>query len=620
MGLTNEKLLKYHPCFKFDEEILNKLKNFQIKNSKDKKERTKFKKLCFKIKKLFKPCISNDTILLFYENPEEFFNSYENLIEKTSFYDDSGNSIFVHYFYALYDLYKEKNEINSDNIYEKNFNNFFTKEAKFLSMQDLALETPLHKLAKFIDKKFFFYICKKLKDINVLSEELLLINNIDEKSCFYYVLQEIKENKNKIIQKDFEIYKEFFNYYPDLIKSLSLEEKKLFILFSSLITFDEQKLINVDFNNAIEAIYNLIKINSDILNIFQFLYYPEESGINYLNSLYQICTETVDFDKLFQLILDLSNIGPKNKNEIFEKLCISDHISYVLGKMNSSKTRGNKEINYGMKLLNQIMPILIKGESNENIMNIISVRKKLYKNNNMNFNNKGIFKYLIYNQNLTFEQKCDIIKTIKEKFGNYLDDIFDKDFFYLYQLFDAIDKNEINEMNISDKFKENIFVQKIFVDFYIIGDLYREVYNALKQDKEININKYISLLNGFISNNYQELFDKYRLRYNMRKNKIQIIMKLIISFENKTYSNNTEVEYISKNFGHKSKKNYYYLENLYRKFMLGNPRLVEILLDNFDINDIRKMKDFIHAFFSFNYDFEKILNINNEKIIESLNK
>ena len=53
--------------------------------------------------------------------------------------------------------------------------------------------------------------------------------------------------------------------------------------------------------------------------------------------------------------------------------------------------------------------------------------------------------------------------------------------------------------------------------------------------------------------------------------------------------------------------------------MLGNPRLVEILLDNFDINDIRKMKDFIHAFFSFNYDFEKILNINNEKIIESLN-
>ena len=620
MGLTNEKLLKYHPCFKFDEEILNKLKNFQIKNSKDKKERTKFKKLCFKIKKLFKPCISNDTILLFYENPEEFFNSYENLIEKTSFYDDSGNSIFVHYFYALYDLYKEKNEINSDNIYEKNFNNFFTKEAKFLSIQDLALETPLHKLAKFIDKKFFFYICKKLKDINVLSEELLLINNIDEKSCFYYVLQEIKENKNKIIQKDFEIYKEFFNYYPDLIKSLSLEEKKLFILFSSLITFDEQKLINVDFNNAIEAIYNLIKINSDILNIFQFLYYPEESGINYLNSLYQICTETVDFDKLFQLILDLSNIGPKNKNEIIEKLCISDHISYVLGKMNSSKTRGNKEINYGMKLLNQIMPILIKGESNENIMNIISVRKKLYKNNNMNFNNKGIFKYLIYNQNLTFEQKCDIIKTIKEKFGNYLDDIFDKDFFYLYQLFDAIDKNEINEMNISDKFKENIFVQKIFVDFYIIGDLYREVYNALKQDKEININEYISLLNGFISNNYQELFDKYRLRYNMRKNKIQIIMKLIISFHNQNYSNNTEVEYISKNFGHKSKKNYYYLENLYRKFMLGDPRLVEILLDNFDINDIRKMKDFIHAFFSFNYDFEKILNINNEKIIESLNK
>ena len=157
MGLINERLSKLQSCFKFDVEILNKLKNFEIKNFKDKKERKKLRKILFKIKKLFKPCISNDTILLFYQNPNEFFNSYEQILEKTSFYDDSGNSIFIHYFYVLYDLYK-KNEINSDNIYETNFNNFFTKEAKYLSMQDFALETPLHKLAKFIDKKFFFFI------------------------------------------------------------------------------------------------------------------------------------------------------------------------------------------------------------------------------------------------------------------------------------------------------------------------------------------------------------------------------------------------------------------------------------------------------------------------------
>ena len=168
-------------------------------------------------------------------------------------------------------------------------------------MQDFALETPLHKLAKFIDKKFFFFICKKLKEINVLSEELLLINNMDERSCFSYILQEVKDNKNKIIQTDFELYKEFFNYYPNLIKSISKEEQKLLVIFSSLITFDDQKFGKVNFNEAIQAIYNLIEKNSDILNIFQFLYYPTSSGMNYLNSLYHLCKECTDFDKLFQL-------------------------------------------------------------------------------------------------------------------------------------------------------------------------------------------------------------------------------------------------------------------------------------------------------------------------------
>ena len=596
MGLINERLSKLQSCFKFDEEILNKLKNCEIKNFKDKKERKKLRRVLFKIKKLFKPCISNDTILLFYQNPNEFFNSYEQILEKTSFYDDSGNSIFIHYFYVLYDLYKT-NEINSDNIYEQNFNNFFTKEAKYLSMQDFALETPLHKLAKFIDKKFFFFICKKLKDINVLSEELLLINNIDEKSCLYYIFQEVKEHKNKIIQKDFELYKEFFNYFPNLIKIFSLEEKKLFIIFSSLITFHEQKLSNVNFNDAIKTIYNLIGTKSDILNIFQFLYYPSSSGINYLNSLYHLCKETSDFDKLFQLMLDLSNIK-ENNNKSFSKLCLSNHISYVVGKMNSTKARGDKEINYGMKLINQIIPLLIKDESNENIMNIISVRKKIYKNKDMLLNNnRGIFKYLIDNSNLSFEQRSDIITNIKTKFGNYFDEYFDKDFFYLYQLFDAINKNEVNEINISDKFKENLFVQKIFVDFYYIGDLYREVYQTLKKYEGMDMNKYISLLNEFIISNYQDIFDKYRLRYNIQKKNIQIIMSLIIAFEKQNYSNNIEVEYISKNFGIDTKKNKEYLLKLYKNFMTSEPNLTTILLNDFDSTNPRKRDEFSFAFF-----------------------
>ena len=72
--------------------------------------------------------------------------------------------------------------------------------------------------------------------------------------------------------------------------------------------------------------------------------------MNYLNSLYHLCKECTDFDKLFQLILDLSNIKMIN-DESYSKLCLSDHISYVLGKMNSNKAKGNNEINYGIKLI-----------------------------------------------------------------------------------------------------------------------------------------------------------------------------------------------------------------------------------------------------------------------------
>ena len=625
MGSINERLIKLQSCYKYDEEILNKLKNFEIKNLKDIKQRKKLRKILFKIRKLFKPCISNDTIISFYENPEEFFNSYEELIEKTSFYDELGNSIFIHYFYILYDLYK-KNEINSDNIYQKNFNNFFTKEAKYLSMQDFALETPLHKLAKFIDKKFFFFICKKLKEINVLSEDLLLINNMDERSCFSYILQEVKDNKNKIIQTDFELYKEFFNYYPNLIKSISKEEQKLLVIFSSLITFDDQKFGKVNFNDAIQAIYNLIEKNSDILNIFQFLYYPTSSGMNYLNSLYHLCKECTDFDKLFQLILDLSNIKMIN-DESYSKLCLSNHISYVLGKMNSTKAKGNNEINYGMRLINQIIPTLIKDESNENVMNIIFVRKKNLKDKNMLLNkNRGIFKYLTDNSNLTFEQKSDIINNIKAKFGNYFDEYFDKDFWYLYQLLDAINKNEINDSNISDKFNKNIFVQKIFVDFYFIGDLYREVYQALKKYEEIDINKYILLLSEYIINNCQNIFDNYRLRYNLQKKYVQIIMNLIISYEKQNYSNNIEDEYISKNFFNikikNQNQNRLYLLSLYQEFMISKSELTMILLKNYDKDDIsdknygRKKAEFYYAFFSFNYDYETVFN--DPKIIENI--
>ena len=306
MGLTNENLSTIPNCYKYNIQILNIINSYKIKKIENKpKQKKEIRKILSKIKKYALPPFSNDIIQLFYENPKDFFSSYEKLIEHTSFYDDCGNSIFVHYFYVLSDSYNNKSIKITDDIYEKNFQNFFKKEAKYLSIQDFSLETPLHKLAKLRDKQVFLKICEKLKDINVLNEELLSINNLNKESCFDYILQEVKINKNKIIENNFELYHNFFNYFPNLIKSLSLEDQKLIITFSCLITFTEKKLDEINFDDAIKSMINLKEKNSDILNIFEFLYYPNSSGINYLNYLFHSCKNSLDFDKLFQFVFEI---------------------------------------------------------------------------------------------------------------------------------------------------------------------------------------------------------------------------------------------------------------------------------------------------------------------------
>ena len=616
MGLTNEKIPKLKNCFKFNEPILNILENYKnIPEYKPHKCITyrKFSNFLFKLKKYEKPPISNDLINLFYENPNEFFASYEQSLDNTSFYDDSGISIFAHYFHILYDSYQKNGGQNNDNIYENNFNAFFQKEQKFLGIQDYALETPLHKLAKFRNKKFFFHICKKLKEIDVLKEELLLINNINDESCLTYILQDIKYNKYKIIQKNLGLYQEFFNYFSNKESLLSLEEKKFMLIFSCLITFDRQKFNEVNFNDAIQSIYNLKEKNSDILNIFEFLYYPYQSGLNYLNCLFHICKSSQDFDKLYQLILDISKI--EINFESTEYLCIPQHISYVLLKMNSKKSKGELEIYYGKKLLNQVLPLLIKNKSEISLINIITVRNKIYRSFGMQFNFKGICHSLVNNPNISFDQKFEMLSAIEDKLGKtfeFIMDKIDKDFLYLYRLIDAVNKNEINEGNINAKFKENIFAQKIFADFYYIGSLYRKMYKTWKLFPHININEYITSVCQFINNNFFEIFGVYKTRYNISREKIKRISELIIAFEKQNYNKNIETEELSKNFKIVKNKDTI-IKKLYIQIMLTKPKYINNLLlmiqfEEEKVEDFACIQYFIQGFFSFKFEYETMFN------------
>ena len=546
-------------------------------------------------------------ILLFHNNPKYFFDSYNRILELSSPYDDTGNSIFIHYFYVLYDLYKNKSDKIADNIYEKNFNYFFQNKAKYLSVQDYSLETSLHKLAKFRDKKFFLKICEKLKAINILDEELLLIKDLNEKSCFDYILEEINVNKNKIIANSFEQFQQFFNYFPKLIKSLSLENQKLIMSYSCKITFTEKKLNEINFNETIKSLYDLKEKCDDTINIFQFLYYPNDSGINYLNYLFHICNDIPDYDKLIQLILDLLLIEVNDK--YFKKFCLSEHISYVLRNMNSKKHKGEIEINYGIQLINQIIPILIKDESKKNAIKIILLTKKINKVKSIKNNNRGICNSLISNSNLLFEQKYKIFQLLEKILGHYFNDIVNIHFLCIYTFFNDYHNNKINEENINTIIKDNIFVQRIFDDCYFIEEVYKRVFYISKNCKQITINEYISELNEFINNNKLDIFDEYKINYNLPKERIEIIIKFILAYMKQKYSNIIEENV-------KESRRSFKCDALFKKFMKSKPKFITIFLQTYE-NEYNKY-DFLTTFFSFSYDYEIIFK--DEKIINYFKK
>ena len=188
--------------YRFNEEIQKFL------NKINKKPLTK-RKIYKKIKKLKKQPIPNDAIQLFYNEPKNFFENHKTLLENTSYYDENDNSIFVHYFYILHNIFK-KNNFSNSKMYLTNFNSFFIYHKKYLSIQDASLETPFHKIAKLRNKNFFIMYYNKLKTIDVVNEEILFTKNLSEISCFDLVLQEVKQNRTKIIKNNFDLYNNFF--------------------------------------------------------------------------------------------------------------------------------------------------------------------------------------------------------------------------------------------------------------------------------------------------------------------------------------------------------------------------------------------------------------------------
>ena len=610
--ITKEELENLRLRFKFNDSIL------EILNKKYKKPLT-YRKTYKKIKKLEKPSISNEIIQSFYSDPKYFFGNQITLLNKTSYFDECGNSIFAHYFFVLYEIFIGKNNANPNNeIYISNFLSFFKAHEKYITIQDLSLDTPFHKIAKLRNKLFFIKYYNLLKDINIIDEKILSIKNINDESCFDLIINEIEINDNKFTKNDYELYKGFLNSNKTYIESLPSKKQLNLKLFSLSINFHKKLYKDITFKEIYIGLNTLLKNEKEKIINYDYFF---NKDINILNCLYHYCKTEDDFNKLFKYIIELSDpildklnkskeTVKKKKKEISLRKFIYIHIGYVLRKMNKKDNTGI----YGIKLINEIIPKLL----NDCPFDVFKDKEIKIKSKKLKFKKYSLGINVAKNANLNFEEKCEILNLLEDKLKEHFLEDTDEDIIYLYRLFKLYDKKVnnkkvLNETSITIYFKKNKYVRKIFSDFFFIGKLYRTIYFLCKKYDNINLGNYIKELNKFLMKKI-EIFYQYKASYSMNDKHILTIINIIILFEKINYCNKIEENLLPKKIvllNNQSKAKY---EKLCKKFILSFPKLTlyymkDIISISQNSSKNAKMilySNFLDVFFSFKYDFEKL--------------
>ena len=541
--------------------------------------------------------ISYSVIKTFYEQPEKFFDEYHSILENSTFFDYAGNSIFCHLFYVLYVDYKTRNHIevlneNEKNlnfqIYESKFESFLKEYEKYFLLQDVVLDTPLHKIAKRKDKGFFIELFQKLNKINLISNELLLINNLSNESICTYIINEIKYNPSKI--KNEEFYYNFINEHLSMNESLSKEDQQIIKNFSSKIIFELKQYKEENFNEIFNNLNDFINNNIKTPNLFEYIYFPFTSNINYLNCVFLICSNDEDYNKLFNLVSLLSQ-----KKEIINKICISelcivDHIKYVIRKMDLYNRKSEKVYNYGVKLIKEILSNIMKSKDDKGIKKLIG--RKRFK--------KGLISNIIYNQSLSFDKKIELFDLLNEITKGISNNYIDKKTYKLYRFFKLCEKTQITKSNINNLIADNEFINKILkMNKYLEPLLIIDIYGRNKDcnyESDTYISEKIKTFIEFLNKNYYNLF-KYA--YNLSDEKVGKILNAIFVYDKKY---NYEIESYMDNLN----KN---LKNLVQSFILSDKNVLEYYLNEWLKNG---NPNFIKYLFSSEYDFSHFLDFNNQ--------
>ena len=494
--------------------------------------------------------IPNNVIKLFYNQPDQFFSKYPHLLENTTYIDDTGNSIFAHYFYILYEKYKGKNATINFEIYESNFNSFFKENEKYFLVQDINLDTPFHKLAKFRNKGFFIDIYNKLKKIDLINNELLLTSNIVDETIFSYIFNEIKYKSNKL--SNYEFYYQFINDNKSIVDTLPDDEKIIIDNFKNKVTFDikpyKKENFNEIYNNINDFIKNKIK-NGD--NIFSYIYLFD-CDFSYLNCLFEACSKKEDYDKLFDLVSLLSTKKEMKGQECISNKCIVNHIGYVLRKLNRYRSKSQFVNDYAYKLINQIFS---KIENKESFL-IHGERFRF-----------GLLANIEMNHNLNMEQKAKLFDEFSKITKGKSDSNINSYISQYYKIYKALRKNNLDNLgNNKSKFlQDTAFILKL-------------IRTKIESCNETDPKKLANHIKEFLDNNHYNI---WKYRFDFSNETMENIYLLLASSELKGISHSFENDIPDDHF---SKKIEDWTDKKYKEFLTQDTIIDKYLNDYLENN------------------------------------
>ena len=593
---TSEFFEKY---LKFENDANKEMKSL-IKNDMKLKDYIQvFKKLKL-IRK--KKSIPYSVIKTFYEQPEKFFGDYHKILENSTFFDSVGNSIFYHFFYVLYVDYKRRNNIGMLNeneknlnfqIYESKFELFLKEYEKYFLLQDVVLDTPLHKIAKIKEKGFFIELYQKLKKINLISNELLLTNNLCNETICIYILNEIKYNTSKI--KNEEFYYNFINENQSKYESFSKEDQKILKNFSSKIIFEIKQYKEENFSEIFNNLNYFVNNNLKSPNLFENIYYSNTSNINYLNCLFSICSKDEDYDKLFNLVFLLSDKIEIVNNICLTELCLIDHIEYVIRKMGLYNRKLEQEYKYGIKLMEEILYKIM-------INKLTKIIKKMLRPKRFKI---GLSNNIVYNQNISFDKKIKLFDLLdRATEGVSKKCIVEKNTDSLYKfcnLFeeDMTEMKEITKYYIIELKEQYNFIEQVLTMDHSLVDLIIIDINSRNKDGIQEFNEYIirkiEIMIEFLNKNS---YNSFKYLYNLSDEKLKKILYIMLVYNKDNY-----FPLSSLNFNNELVKNY----------ILSNKTILEYYL--IEMMKINHCSFFEYLFLS-EFDLSHIFDFYNQKIKE----